>query len=419
MPAQKEDAAMSQVNCLPISEVTTLVTDGKHGDCKNEENSGYYFLSSKDLRGGKLHYDKPRQINFKEFSETHRRTSLEVGDILLTNTGASIGRVGIAQNDPRIPNTTFQKSVSVIKADRSVVDNRYLYYFFKDNSDLLVRLGGGAAQPNLLLGDIRKIMVRVPEISVQQDISDVLSCYDDLIENNNRRIAILEDMAQSLYREWFVNFRFPGHETIEFKDSPLGQIPEGWEVKNLSDIAEVNPESITKKNAPVDINYVDIKSVSTGSIDEIKPMPFSEAPSRARRKVQNGDIIWATVRPNRKQYSFIARPLNNTIVSTGFAVLRANKVSSEFLYYSVTTNSFTSYLVNHATGAAYPAVNTNDFKNADILVPPESLLMSFDTLVSSCILQSQALKKKNNNLKQQRDMLLPKLISGKINITDE
>ncbi len=221
-------------------------------------------------------------------------------------------------------------------------------------------------------------------------------------------------MAQSLYREWFVKFRFPGHEGCQFKDSALGQIPVGWGVEKLSEIAEVNPESITRNNAPKEINYVDIKSVNTGSIEEIRPMDFESAPSRARRKVCHGDIIWATVRPNRKQYSFIARPLGNMVVSTGFAVLRANKVSPEYLFYSVTTDSFTSYLVNHATGAAYPAVNTKDFENADILVPPESVLALFDALASSSISESQVLKLKNNNLKQQRDMLLPKLISGAI-----
>jgi type I restriction enzyme, S subunit len=407
---------VGEVNYLPLTEVTKLITDGKHGDCKNEGNSGYYFLSSKDLRGGKLHYDKPRQINFKEFSETHRRTNLEAGDILLTNTGASIGRVGIAQNDPRITQTTFQKSVSVIKADRSKIDNRYLYYFLLNNSELLISLGNGAAQPNLLLGDIRKIEVRVPEISVQQRISEILSNYDYLIENNSRRISILEDLAQTLYREWFVSFRFPGYENCQFKDSPLGQIPWGWEVKKLAEIAKINPESITKKNAPDYIRYVDIKSVNTGSIEGIKVMDFDNAPSRARRKVQNGDVIWATVRPNRKQYSFISKPQENTIVSTGFAVLRAEKVSPEYLYYAVTTDDFATYLVNHATGSAYPAVNSSVFENADILCPSPKLLEKFDALVSNCISESQVLKSKNTNLKKQRDMLLPKLISGNIGI---
>ena len=145
-------------------------------------------------------------------------------------------------------------------------------------------------------------------------------------------------------------------------------------------------------------------------------MDFENAPSRARRAVQHGDMIWATVRPNRKQYSFISKPQENTIVSTGFVVLRAEKVSSEYLYHTVTTDDFATYLVNHATGSAYPAVNSSVFENADILLPNTELLKKFDVLVSNCISESQVLKRTNENLEKQRDMMLPKLISGSIDV---
>jgi type I restriction enzyme S subunit len=260
-------------------------------------------------------------------------------------------------------------------------------------------------------------------LTLQVATSNALKNYDNLIENNNRRIAILEDMAQSLYREWFVNFRYPNHKdnldadgNPKLVDSPLGQIPEGWEVKRLDDIASVNPHSITKKNAPDEIGYIDIKSVGTGTINEVKPMSFDDAPSRARRVVVDGDIIWATVRPNRKQYSFICKPASNTIASTGFAVLRSKSLPASYLYSFTTTDSFTGYLVNHATGSAYPAVNADIFKKADVLVPPLALVQKFDEICSDAISQSEVLKKKNKNLKQQRDMLLPKLISGQIKL---
>jgi type I restriction enzyme S subunit len=310
----------------------------------------------------------------------------------------------------------YQRTYVITAIDPNRLNIRCLYYCIELKLNLLKSLSTGSATRFLTKGIIDNIEFDLPPKKNQDQIVGVLAGYDNLIENNNRRIAILEEMAQSLYREWFVKFRFPGHENCQFKDSELGRIPEGWGVEKLSDIAEVNPESITKKNAPKEINYVDIKSVNTGSIEEIRPIAFDDAPGRARRKVCHGDTIWATVRPNRKQYSFIAKPRDNMIVSTGFAVLRANQVSPEYLYYAVTTDSFTSYLVNHASGAAYPAVNTKDFENADILVPPKSVLVSFDALVSNSVSESQVLKLKNNNLKQQRDILLPKLISGNISI---
>lgn len=255
----------------------------------------------------------------------------------------------------------------IVKGIEGKANTDYIRYWFSqaDISGYIT----GAAQPKLSQGNLNRIAICLPSIEEQERIVGLLSVYDDLIENNTRRITILETMAQNLYREWFVNFRFPGHEQSQWQDTPQGKIPAGWELKNLSEIATVNPESITKKNTPEFIYYVDISSVNTGSIEEIKPMNFKEAPSRARRIVRHGDIIWATVRPNRKQFSYIANPVESTIVSTGFAVLRAEKVPASFLYQATTTDSFTAYLVNHATGAAYPAVNSSVFESVEILVP--------------------------------------------------
>jgi type I restriction enzyme S subunit len=190
------------------------------------------------------------------------------------------------------------------------------------------------------------------------------------------------------------------------------------EVKRLDEVADVNPQSITKKNAPESIGYIDIKSVGSGIVNEVKTMQFKDAPSRAKRIVVDGDIIWATVRPNRKQFSYICKPSTNTIASTGFAVLRSKMVPASYMYSFTTTDSFASYLVNHATGSAYPAVNSDIFKKANILVPASELLDKFDELCLATMQQSEVLKKKNKNLKQQRDMLLPKLISGQIELKD-
>src|SRR3990172_6857127 len=106
-------------------------------------------------------------------------------------------------------------------------------------------------------------------------------------------------------------------------DSPLGLIPEGWSIRRLGDIADINALNVRKNSEPDEINYVDIASVSPGRINKIEPMPFKNAPGRARRIVNHGDIIWSTVRPNRKSYCLILDPLQNTLVSTGFAVITA------------------------------------------------------------------------------------------------
>ncbi len=166
-------------------------------------------------------------------------------------------------------------------------DPKFAYYFLKTLS--LERYNSGAGVPTLNRNHLDALDVAIPPLPTQRKIAAILSAYDDLIENNLRRIKILEEMAQNLYREWFVKFHFPGHEQTRFVDSPLGKIPEGWEVLRVKDIADVNARSIRKGKTPMEIAYVDISSVSSGSIDKIETIAFSKAPGRARKVVQHGD----------------------------------------------------------------------------------------------------------------------------------
>jgi type I restriction enzyme S subunit len=277
---------------------------------------------------------------------------------------------------------------------------------------------GASGRQRADLASIKDLDIPAPPLSTQHKIAAILSAYDDLIENNTRRIQILEEMAQALYREWLVEFRFPGYEKVKMVESELGMMPEGWEVKRLGDIADINASSIKKGNELKEISYIDIASVSTGQIDKIEPINFVDAPSRARRMVKHGDIIWSTVRPNRKSYSIILRPVPNLIVSTGFVVVTAKLVPYTYLYHALTTDDFVGYLTNHASGSAYPAVNSGDFNNASILLPPNNLLQSFHNIVSDTFENKQNMLEKNDSLRRTRDLLLPKLISGELDVND-
>jgi len=222
----------------------------------------------------------------------------------------------------------------------------------------------------------------------------------------------LEEMARSLYREWFVNFRFPGHEKVPLVDSSLGPIPKGWDVKKLKDIAEVNRAQINERNAPGEVHYIDISSVSPGQIDAITTYAFAEAPGRARRVVQHADVLWSCVRPNRRSHALVMRPAPHTIASTGFAVLTAFRVPFTFLYAATTTDDFVGYLTNNTSGAAYPAVTASTFEKAELVVPTQSLLELFGDATLPIADQIATLQTQAVNLRRTRDLLLPKLISG-------
>jgi type I restriction enzyme S subunit len=186
----------------------------------------------------------------------------------------------------------------------------------------------------------------------------------------------------------------------------------------LGRIAAINALSLTRSDAPEDIRYVDISSVSPGRVEGVQDLAFSDAPSRARRIVRHGDVIWSTVRPNRKSYALILDPPQNMIVSTGFAVLSPTNVPFSYLYQAITTDAFADYLTNHTTGAAYPAVNADVFANAELCVPTRDLLDCFDEVVGALLCQKAILLRQIPVLEAMRDLLLPRLVSGEIDVTD-
>jgi type I restriction enzyme S subunit len=190
-------------------------------------------------------------------------------------------------------------------------------------------------------------------------------------------------------------------------------VPEGWEKKRLSEVADVNRESLPS-SYDGEIEYIDISSVTPGSINETTRYDFRDAPSRARRVVRHGDIIWSCVRPNRRSYAVIWQPAQNLIASTGFAVITPVLVPTAFLLQATTTDAFVGYLENDARGAAYPAVVAADFERADILVPRASLVGAFNEQAEPLLSQANVLRLQNQKLRAARDLLLPRLMSGEI-----
>jgi type I restriction enzyme S subunit len=209
-----------------------------------------------------------------------------------------------------------------------------------------------------------------------------------------------------------VEFRFPGHGKIKLVESPIGPIPQGWGVKKLSEVAEVNRAQVNARNAPEELHYIDISSVSPGQIDSITTYAFAEAPGRARRIVQHGDVLWSCVRPNRRSHALVMQPDAGTIASTGFAVLTPRAVPFTFLYAASTTDDFVGYLSNNASGAAYPAVTTATFEKAELLIPPPPLLKRFGNATIPMAEEAHFLRRQIANLRRTRDLLLPQLLTG-------
>jgi len=368
----------------------------------------YPFFQTGDIKAAN-HY-------LTEYSQTYSEAGLAQSRLWQPGTLCITIAANIAESAILGIEGCFPDSVVGFVADSSKADVRFVKYYLEILKLRMQSISHGATQDNLSLDKLLSFDFLVPPLSIQRRISGILSAYDDLIEKSQRRIKILEEMARRLYREWFVHFRFPGHEDCRFVESPLGAIPEGWEVRRLGDIAVVNRSTVNARNPPDRLRYIDIASVSPGRIDGVTDYLFSEAPGRARRIVGHGDILWSCVRPNRRSHVLVLNPESDTIASTGFAVLSATTVPFSFLYQAVTTDEFVAYLSNNATGAAYPAVTAPVFEEAKLLCPEPCLLRRFGDLTIPIAEEVHVMQCQIQNLRSTRDLLLPRLLSGQIDV---
>lgn len=375
-----------------LQELCLNITDGKHGDCENEENSGYYFISCKDIFDGQINYKNARQITKADFEETHKRTMLEVDDILLTNSG-TIGRMAFVTDREATTKTTFQKSVAIIKPDKQKVLPRYLYYQLQNCVPQFINSSNGSAQKNLLLSTMRTFQIEIEENREKQEkIANTLSAYDDLIENNQKQIKLLEEAAQRLYKEWFVDLRFPGHENTKIVDG----VPEGWSKTNINEILTFHRGYDLTKNEMKAGRYPVVGSTTViGYHNEFKI---------------NGPGIVTGRSGSLGKYQFIWDnfwPHNTSLYISDY------KDHNIFFVYSLLQTVDFASLNN---GGAIPTLNRNVLSNIEVIEPEKKLQDVFAKIAEPQCQKIRNLEKQNDRLKTARDLLLPKLMSGEAEV---
>jgi type I restriction enzyme S subunit len=354
---------------------------------------------------------KKAGLYLREYNQTYSDEGLSQSKLWPIGTLCITIAANIAETSILDIEACFPDSIIGFVADPEKADTRFVKYLF--DAVLKMRFKSftqGAAQDNLSQAKLLSIQFPVPQLVIQKRIADILCAYDNLIENNRRRIALLEEAARLLYREWFIHLRFPGYEHVKITDG----LPEGWEPQTLGDVVETNRESYRAKELPDEINYIDISSVSQGRVTSKTPMLAFDAPGRARRKVRDGDVIWSNVRPNLRAFALIVEPDDLDVVSTGFTVLSALNVPFTWLYIFTTTDNFVGHLINHATGAGYPAVRPDDFERAEAVIPPKLLLDHFHEATEPNFKLIRKLGQQNRKLAEARDILLPRLMNGEI-----
>lgn len=394
----------------------------KLGDiCKYVTSGGTPKSSIKEYYEPKqIPWLKTKEVNYCRIYETESYISKDGLDnssakmipqnsviVAMYGQGDTAGRVAIN----KIPLTTNQACCNLI-IDETKACYEFVYYQLVTLYEKMVSLKNGGAQPNLSAAIIKSMEIKLPPLKTQRYIADILSSYDNLIENNQKQIKLLEEAAQRLYKEWFVDLRFPGHENTKIADG----VPEGWQWCRVRDVADINSSALPKNYKEDFIDYVDLGSVRCGHIETRTRYNLNEAPGRAKRCAKDGDIIWGMVRPNLKAYALVTNPKETDVFSTGFAVLSAKKVPYSYLYCAVTQEEFVGYLVNATNGAAYPAVKPVHFEVADILKPDDKVLEQFHSVADLIFRKIEMLDKQNHNLSEARDLLLPKLMNGEVEV---
>ena len=392
-----------------LQELCLNITDGKHGDCENEENSGYYFISCKDVFDGQINYKNARQITKADFEETHKRTMLEVDDILLTNSG-TIGRMAFVTDREATIKTTFQKSVAIIKPNKQKVLPRYLYYQLQNCVPQFINSSNGSAQKNLLLSTMRTFQIEIEENREKQEkIANILSAYDDLIENNQKQIKLLEEAAQRLYKEWFVDLRFPGYENAKIVDG----VPEGWSKSTVGNICKLRKVVITPDKIESNTPYIGLEHMPRNDIC-LSTWGKSEEINSNKFIYLKKDILFGKIRPYFHKVGFA---LNDGITSTDTMVMVADQNLWGLLLVTVSSDAFVDFSYqNCKEGAKMPRADWKQMEKYAIMIADRATQKLFEQEILVITNKIRALAFQCRSLREARDRMLPKLMSGEVEV---
>ena len=381
-------------NTVPISELYDGLYDGPHATPKPAD-AGPVFLGIKNVTDdGHLDMSDIRHIAEEDFAKWTRRVEPKPGDIVFTYE-ATLNRYAIIPEGFR---GCLGRRMALIRTDAKKVDAGFLFYYFFSpawREVIKKNMMTGATVDRIPLITFPNFPVSIPPLPVQRRIAGILSTYDELIENSQRRIRILETMARALYREWFVHFRFPGHEKHPHVASPLGNIPQGWEVKKLGDILELNYGKALKQEdrsggaVPV--------FGSSGVVGQHDTVLVKGPGIIVGRKGNVGSVFWCTD--------------DFYVIDTAYFV--TSSLPLRYLFYVLPTLNFIN------SDAAVPGLSRNQAYTLEILVPPTAILQKFCSLADTFERQASTLQRQIQNLRRTRDLLLPRLLSGQVELKTE
>lgn len=328
----------------------------------------------------------------------------------------------------------YQRTYVITPINKSVVSVRWLYFRIKHVTSELQQMSVGTATKFLTKKILDAYEVQLPPIEEQERQAKILWDLQNKLDLNAKTNQTLEQMAQAIFKSWFVDFdpvkaKMNGEQPEGMDaataslfpdklDSETG-IPEGWTQGSIADIAKLNAKSWTTKSAPVQVHYVDLANTKNGVIESVTTYDFDEAPSRARRILHSGDTIVGTVRPGNRSFAFIGETEQPLTGSTGFAVLSPKEEFwTSFVYLATTNDDAIDEYARLADGGAYPAIKPVVVADTPCAIPSIDIAKKFWQLTGAMLKKAHQNRLENEELSKLRDTLLPKLLSGEIELAE-
>ena len=402
---------MSTWNTQTIAELGKVVTGRTPPSAKPEQfGDKHPFITPSDIEWGVKYVETDRLLSEKG-QEAYQQIVLPKKSVCVVCI-ASIGKV-CATTEESVTN----QQINSIIVDEESHDPDFVFYLASLLQDTLKAYAGGSATPIVNKGTFSKIKLQVPERGIQRKIAAILTAYDDLIETNKRRIALLEKMAEELYREWFVRMRFPGHQNTKF----VKGVPEGWEFDRINTLVDFLSGYSFKSDTYATggrFGIVTIKNVHDGTFIPNCSDFVDETPSNMKHHcaLNIGDILLSLT----GNVGRVCRVYgNDLLLNQRVAKLHPLRANSRcYVYCFFRQSNLLTFCEMIATGAAQQNLSPIKLGNQKTVIPTRKLLEEFELNVRPLFEQSTFLLELNRTITKTRDLLLPRLISGKLSVED-
>jgi len=414
----------------PIVPLGTLA-EFRNGVNYNKSNfgTGIKVIGVSDFQDHvRASFDQLEEINPK--GVVRKEHLLRDGDILFVRSNGNRDLIGRSLFVNGLREKVTHSAFSIrLRFASSQCHPRFYAYLFRSSliRQALSLYGGGTNISNLNQGILEQLQVPLPTIQTQERIASILSAYDDLIENNTRRIKILENMAQIIYREWFVNFRFPGHEKVRMVESELGLIPQGWEVERLEEVVEefIDYRGKTPKKLGGDWSNMGILALSALNVKQGRLINLDKAKFVSeelydrwmKSELRAGDVLMTSEAPLGEVY-FLPETRRYCLSQRVFAMRsKCGVLQPSLLFLFLSSSEGQERLNARASGTTVLGIRQADLRRILLVRPPLEIQIQGDLMLRPLLSLIDVMHRKIDNLRTTRDFLLPKLISGEVPVT--